>query len=299
LNWSADPGLPEHDPQIRVPLEGCRPDHLGEHLQHADLKGGRLRRSDITEDLVSGVLIPGIERRADRMQVERQLRLRRGLPDRLPLFVPQRHHADLETELCAFQTELGAAPHLGSARPGCTRQTANPGEAPGQLVAELRQEIVVGAHHHGRDLGIRQVVGQQQNPVDHLTDDTVALHVLGPQLGDRRAHDTASLVCIETFRRHALDARTGVPGLRCPVWTDPTHVAEVQTLACDPDAVPVLLDNVRDLLAQARGGVCCEQIDGKTREIDVSVGGDDAFRHGVSLLLWLRADSTTERSMVG
>src|SRR5438067_2738607 len=165
----ADPALAERDADVGIALEHRGADHGGQdvdevHLEAGDHReeGGAAREPALRVELAR-------RQRRERVEVERQVHVVHGLPERLPDRMPHRLHVPRARELHPAQAELRHAVDLLHGRVDvAVGQAGQADVAVGIVIAEVLQPVVVDPEHLVRGLGIVEPRGGAEDAVDDL-----------------------------------------------------------------------------------------------------------------------------------
>src|SRR2546430_1736978 len=197
----ADPALAERDADVGIALEHRGADHGGQdvdevHLEAGDHReeGGAAREPALRVELAR-------RQRRERVEVERQVHVVHGLPERLPDRMPHRLHVPRARELHPAQAELRHAVDLLHGRVDVAVWQAGQADvAFGIVAAEGFQPVVVDPEHLVGGLRIVEPRRGAEDAVDHLGLDPVAVHVFHAQRGIGGPADALLAVLVEPGR---------------------------------------------------------------------------------------------------
>src|SRR5438552_9491741 len=252
----ADPALAEHDAQVRIPLEDGGTDDGREDVDEVHLERGHTGEQRGTAHARRRLLADAGRRRWERVEVQRQVHLVHGLPERLPARVVHGLHVPRARELEASDAGLRHAVRLlDGGVDVAIRQARETDEAIGIRLHELREPVVIDAEHLLRGFVVVQARGRAQDAEEHFRVDAVEILVLHAEMGIDDAPLARLGVVVETRRVHLLDAVVLAGDVLRPAGSDAAHEPERHAVLASPVRAVGAVGHVRHPVLQRRRGL--------------------------------------------
>src|ERR1700730_3375956 len=183
IGQPTDAALAERDLEPRMTLQDAGADEGGNDVDEPHLEGRDAGEHRGAANLAGNPLAgPGRGRR-EGVEVQRQLHLLDGVPQRLPDRMPHRVHVPGAGEFQPLDAHLGDPMDLLHGVVNVAiRKTGETDLAVRIVTAEILEEIIVDAQHLVRGFAVVEARGGAEDTVDDFGVDAVAVHVFDPQM---------------------------------------------------------------------------------------------------------------------